>query len=213
MHVVVFGASGKVGRLVVAQLLNGGHTVTVFVHKSSPFEPSDSLKIVRGDIYAAADVAAAVQGADVVMSALGSWGTKSKNVVSTGVAHIIPAMQLHGVRRLITLTGSDAVVPGERISLLTRLTRGLFLLTPARKILKDGDAHIAQLAHISLDWTVLRSPPMNTRGNATHFILTAKRPKPWMTIHRTAVAQAMVALATDEQSFRQAPFIARGASN
>lgn len=78
MKVVVFGASGKVGKIVVANLLNDGYHVRAFVHSSNPFEDHAKLETIKGDIYAIKDVEAAVRGVDVVVSTLGSWGTKKK---------------------------------------------------------------------------------------------------------------------------------------
>ena len=43
MKVVVFGASGKVGQKVVAELLSRGHEVRAFIHGMSPFDSQANL--------------------------------------------------------------------------------------------------------------------------------------------------------------------------
>ena len=93
MRITIFGANGRVGHLVVEGAMDAGHDVTAFVHHESKFPKNTKLKVVQGDIHDAKDVARAVKGADVVISALGSWGTKRKDIVSSGMANIIPAMQ------------------------------------------------------------------------------------------------------------------------
>ena len=88
----VFGASGKVGRLVVMQALKRGYSVVAFVHSHDPFVATTNLRVVKGDIYNADDVGKALKGSEAVISALGSWGTKNRNVLSSAMKVVIPDM-------------------------------------------------------------------------------------------------------------------------
>lgn len=209
MRVTVFGASGKVGRLVVRQLLDDGWEVAAFIHNASPFPKTKHLRLVRGDIHDPEDVKRAISDSEVVISALGSWGTKQKDIVSSGIKHIIAAMEKQGTKRVISLTGSDASAPQDKSSPVQRISHFLIKLTPARRILEDGERHIALLQASRLNWTVVRSPIMNTRGNPASYSLGSTKPKPWATIHRQSVAQAMVAVIDDLQYSKQAPYLKR----
>ncbi|HEY5442052.1 MAG TPA: NAD(P)H-binding protein [Candidatus Saccharimonadales bacterium] len=208
MQITIFGASGKVGSLVVAQALKQGYSVVAFVHSRSRLPENPNLRTVKGDIYNAQDVAKAVAGSKAVISALGSWGTPKKDVLTVAMRHIIPAVQ--SGTRIISLTGSDARADGDSLSLLHRLSHASIKLVPGvKKILADGEEHIHLLEASGLDWTVIRSPVMNERGNPEHATLTDKRPAPWGTINRHAVAASLVDLIDNGQYSRQAPFIAR----
>jgi putative NADH-flavin reductase len=209
MRITIFGASGKVGRLVVRSALDAGHDVTAFVHHDPKFAEHIRLKVMRGDIHDSTDVAKAVKGANIVISALGSWGTRSKDIVSSGMANIIPAMEAGGAARIISLTGADARAEGDRLGLIHRFTHVAIKVTPPRKILADGERHIWLLERSGLDWTVIRSPIMNEKGDAKAFSLSADRPAPWATINRRSVALAMLNLIDDNSHSRQAPFITR----
>src|SRR4051812_21694445 len=101
MHLVIFGASGKVGRIITQKALKNGHSVTAFVHNHADFPHHPMLTIYRGDIRDPASVAKAIKGADAVISALGSWGTPTKNILSEGMRVIIPAMEAQGIRRIV----------------------------------------------------------------------------------------------------------------
>lgn len=206
-HITVFGANGRVGRLVVADLLERGHIVTAFVHSAGDMTSTDQLRVVRGDIYDAESVEKAIAGADAVISALGSWGTPGKDILSKGMSHIIPAMQAHGVKRIISLTGAEARTRGDHRGLIHRAAH-LAASLLAGKILRDGESHIAQLETSTLNWTVIRSPIMNENGS-TRYTLTLKRPYPWQTIHRQAVADAMVQQLNDSHFSNRSPFITR----
>ncbi len=210
MQITVFGANGKVGSLVVEQALEQGYEVVAFVHRKSQLPPHAALRIVKGDIYDAATVATAIKGSTVIISALSSWGTPEKDVLSAAVEHIIPAMKVQGTKRIISLTGSDARASGDVLTPLHRLSHGLIKLVPGvRKVLADGEQHIQLLEAGGLDWTVVRSPVMNKRGDIKHCRLTSRRSLPWATINRHSVAQSLVGLVEDDSYNGQAPFIVR----
>ncbi|HET8992081.1 MAG TPA: NAD(P)-binding oxidoreductase [Candidatus Saccharimonadales bacterium] len=208
MQVTVFGASGKVGQKVVQKLLSNGYDVVAFTHNSAVAE-ADRLTIAHGDIHSLRDVIEAVKGSEVVISAVGSWGTKEKDIVSKGIDNIISAMITNKTRRVISLTGSDAIDSSDKHSSLSSLMHALINLSPARKILQDGEKHIELLKNSNLDWTVLRSPVMTNSGDSGKYELVLRRPKPWATINRQSVAEAMVSLIDDRSYYKKAPFIQR----
>ncbi|MDQ3064917.1 MAG: NAD(P)H-binding protein [bacterium] len=208
MKIVVYGANGKVGRLVVQELLNAGHSVVAFVHGQSQFDENVQLKITRGDIYNAAGVYEAMNGCDAVISTLGSWGTANKDILTVGMTNIIPAMKSQNIRRIISLTGHDARWSKDKINLTNRLTHP-FLKLAIPKILKDGELHLQLLDQSGLDWTVLRSPVMNERGDYKLYKLNTNRPLPWRTINRQSVAKAMLEIAETDSFITHAPFIHR----
>jgi len=208
MKVVVFGANGKVGRLVVAELLEHDHTIVAFAHSTPNFEAHPNLQIVQGDIYNADDVTRAIAGTDAVVSALGSWGTSGKDVLTTAMQHIIPAMQASGMRRIISLTGSDARASGDSSGLVHWLSH-LALSVLAGKVLRDGERHITLLEQSDLDWSVVRSPVMNESGDIKKYTFSSRRPLPWQTIHRHSVVKALVSLLETDEFSKQAPFLVR----
>lgn len=207
MQLTIFGASGRVGQLVVAEALRRGYSVRAFVHRSNPFTESNRLRIIKGDLSDSTAIAEALQGSDAVISTLGSWGTADKNTLTTGMKMIIPAMEAVGLRRIVTLTGSGARLPEEQFSWLEKLNR-LSIHLVASKILADSETHLRLLTESELDWTALRSPAMRPRGKAA-YILHDHPGWPLVTIPRPAVASAAVDLATSDTYVRQAPTIRR----
>lgn len=207
MQVTVFGASGKVGRLVVQRLLDDGYAVVAFVHKTTPVAHS-KLKTVTGDVHDAKAVSQAVQGSDIVISTLGSWGTKSKDILSSAMRTIIPAMQSAGIKRIVTVTGSGAYAPGDTPSIIDIVGHFTFGII-AKKIITDSEAHLQLLHDSGLDWTVIRSPVM-TGSNRTGYTLTSTAPLPWEVVSRFAVAKAIVDQVSAHPKSLAAPFIHRG---
>lgn len=203
MRMTVFGASGKVGRLVVQEALRRGHQVVAFVH-SAQLEPAEGLTIVKGDIHDASAVAAAIQGSQAVLSSLGSWGTASQDILAAAMSNVIPAMEQGPAKRLVSLTGNIARRPDERLGLVGDSLHAAMSLA-AGKVLADGEKHLALLQASQLDWTAVRSPVMTGQLSTTYhlsqrFSLTAL-------VSRRAVANCLLDLAESKQWSRQAPFI------
>lgn len=208
MKVIVFGANGRVGQLVVKQLLAAGHSVKAVVHSNNPFGTHTNLEIISADIYKPDQYISAIKGCDAVISTLGSWGTPHKNILTTGMQHIIPAMQQYEIKRIVSLTGADARATNDTVSWAHHLGRGALRLF-AKKILLDGEKHIQLLEASGLDWTVVRSPIMSEKGKP-NFHLTSKRPYPWQTIRRENVASAIVSLVDSSSYPQEAPFVVEG---
>lgn len=206
MIITVFGANGRVGSLVVQKLAEQGHTVRAFVH-GEPKQRLSSVTYMQGDVADATSVAEVLQGAEAVVSALGSWGTKDKNILTVAMKAVIPLMEAQGIRRIVSLTGADARVEGERHPIISRFSHAAFTRI-APKIMHDGEAHIALLKQSQLDWTVLRSPVMNEKGRGV-YVLNGVYPMPWQTIHRHAVAQAMVDQVAVADFIKAAPYLHR----
>lgn len=204
-NLVVFGANGRVGRLIVEYALADGHYITAFVHRKHDLPDSPLINIVQGDIYNIADVEKALRGADAVVSALGSWGTPKKDVLAAAMTNIIPIMQKLHINKIVSLTGADARARGDTLGLLHRMSHVFFSLI-AGKVLRDGERHIRLLEASNLDWVVIRSPVMRPVKSIT-YTLNDIRPMPWASVQRSAVARAMLTEAVRPSRSQGAPFI------
>lgn len=188
-------------------LVERGHTVTAYVHVTGVAKQAGVTE-AAGDIRMGERVVEALEGADLVVSTLGSWGTKHQDILSTGMSHIIPAMESRQLLRIVSLTGADANAPGDTQGLIHHLAHRLFLTT-APRIMRDSERHIQLLSDSRLDWTVLRSPVMTETGDAGRYQLSRYRPYPWQTVHRASVARALVDLLDSTDYSQAAPYIAR----
>jgi putative NADH-flavin reductase len=105
--VLVLGASGRTGQLLVAKALAHGHEVTAFVRDPSRLAiTSERLRVVQGDAREGVALEQAVRGQDAVISVLGVGDSfKPNGLIAACGPRIVSAMEREGVRRLIFTSG------------------------------------------------------------------------------------------------------------
>lgn len=112
LTVLVVGATGSIGRLVVAETIARGHTVRALVRdraKGTQVLPGDA-DLVVGDVTAPDTLPEAVAGVDAIVLTLGSFGTGASSpeaVDYAGVRNILSA--LDGQRPRVVLMTSIGV--------------------------------------------------------------------------------------------------------
>lgn len=205
MKIVIFGANGRVGKLVVHEALKRGHDVTAVVYSAPEDMFGDGVRTVKADIHDRNQVLHAISGNDAVISTLGSWGTKTQDILSSGMKNIIPSMENANITRIISLTGADARVSGDKPSLSSRVMESIFRVI-ASKVFSDGEKHIRLLVRSDLEWTVIRSPKMSD-GKATDYTLSTVSANAWDTVSRRTIANAMLDVLETNQQRKKAPII------
>lgn len=134
MKISVFGANGKVGSLVVDELLRNNFQVVAFCYGKTSFRPNNNLTVIRGNVYNRQDVDRAIKGSEAVISTLGSWGSKNKDILSEGMKNIVAIMDHYRIKRIVSLTGADAHIEGEYLKTHDKLMR-VFIKLFAKKSL------------------------------------------------------------------------------
>ncbi len=148
------------------QALTRGHEITAFGRTAFGGE-AKSLNIVVGNPMHANDLAAALPGNDVVLSALGTRGLGTTSVLVDSVRATIDAMRCAGVRRLVIVSSS---LLDSNIGWVPRFVGSTFL----RHHAQDQRAMEKQVTASGLDWTVLRASRFNNGGFTGRYIVTAE---------------------------------------
>lgn len=154
MNVIVFGATGSVGRLAVQELLKAGHSVTAFARESGKLAMTDTrLSLVAGDALDANDVLDAVAGHDAVVITLGAGMARKSVIRSKGTMNVIRAMQAHGVRRLICQSTLGAHESWSNLNFWWKRVMFGALLSP---IFRDHELQEQLVEASGLEWTIVR---------------------------------------------------------
>lgn len=203
----IFGATGRTGVPLVEQALAAGHEVRAFARtpEKLPIE-SARLTVVQGDAQDAAAVERAVAGADAVLSALGHAKGSQEDVQTVATQHIVAAMNAHGVRRLISLTGAGVADPRDAPKLWNRAIQGLMKLV-ARSVLEDAERHADVIRQSGLDWTIVRAPRLTNGAHTGRYRVGYVGKGTGMTISRADVADFMLRLVREGTHVHEAPMV------
>ncbi len=101
MKLILFGATGSLGRTVLTGALAAGHDLRAFTRSPDKLAgfSHDHLEIYPGDVLDVAAVRSAVRGRDAVLCTLGDG--RAGTVRAAGTQNILEAMQSTGVERLL----------------------------------------------------------------------------------------------------------------
>ena len=153
MNLLIFGATGSVGRHIVRQALEAGHRVTAFARDPTKVGIlHERLTIVQGNVMEPALVDQAIPSHEAVLAALGSQPWNTHNVRSEGNRLIVRAMVRTGIRRLVSLSTLGA---GDSWKSLPLKYRILFR-TILRKAFADQEAQERHIMQSPLDWVIVR---------------------------------------------------------
>ena len=211
MKIALFGATGTVGTVLLAQALDAGHQLRVLARAPAKIGRNDAgLTVLAGDAKDPDAVAATVAGCDAVVTALG--GFADSDSIRIGTALITSAMRVAGIRRLVIVQGFHLDFPGDPRNLGRTMILPLLWLG-SRHLIADSRAMAEAIQASDLDWTVIRAPRI-THGAPTGRARTGRlRLGPFNSVVNADIAALALSSLADATAVRTAPMIANGGSH
>jgi putative NADH-flavin reductase len=163
VRILVLGATGKTGRLVVDRALAKSRDVTVLVRDPSKFR-TKGVRVLAGDATKSDDVRNAVRGQHAVIDAIGGTTPyKTTRLETTSVRNIIDAMRAEGARRLIVISMMGL---GESRAQAPFWYKNLLMPTFLHGSTKDKTMMEEAVRSSGLDYVIAR-PPILKNGPPT----------------------------------------------
>nr|WP_316642248.1 NAD(P)-dependent oxidoreductase [uncultured Roseateles sp.] len=164
MKIALIGPTGFVGTAVREELLARGHEVLALSRNPAKLAPQQGLTVVPADVQDAAQVAAAVQGADAVVSAYNpGWGVADIYTdFLKGTKAIFAGVKQAGVKRLLVVGGAGSLYASPGVQLVdtpqfpAEWKQGALAARDALNLLRDEG---------SLDWSFV-SPAVHLEPGA-----------------------------------------------
>lgn len=157
--IALFGATGQTGHHFLRLALEAGYRVKALVR--SPERITDNhpnLTVIEGDVLNPADVAAGIEGADIVVSLFGHVKGSPKWLQTNGTKNIVAAMKKYGVAKIISLSGGGLPYPEkDQPKFADKMIRTIMKIA-VPKILNDAIEHHRVLENSGLDWIIVRAP-------------------------------------------------------
>jgi len=197
MKVLIFGATGDTGRLLVSYGLQQNHGITAFVRHPSKLKiQHQNLTVVKGDVSNLEIVESALEGHDGAISALGASTPLKRNpTLVKGIDNIVKAMHRQKVSRFIY---QSFIGVSEFRSELGFVFDKLMPIVMSN-VINDHEAKEENIVNSNLQWTIIRCS-MLTHGPATKKYRDGEHiTSPFIlpTISRADVAEFMIKQLTD----------------
>jgi putative NADH-flavin reductase len=161
MKIVLYGASGMIGRRLLSKALGRGHPVILVVRDRQRITPPKGrVLVVEGDVLDAASVAAAVKGHDAVLSAVGP----TPEIIAGAARSLIEGLTRAGVKRLVVVGGAGTleVAPGVLLLQTPQSPAEYELVAQAH-----GTALNTFRQNTTLDWTFVSPAAFIQPGERT----------------------------------------------
>ena len=202
MKLVVLGATGGVGKEIVAQSVERGHEVTAFVRNPAALGKLGSrVAIVHGDPLNAGELQSVIRGNDAVLSGFGPRLPLAKvdyDLLRRFVAALRSAMEGANARRLVII--STAFLFKRSVMPPAYLLGRLFFSS----IVTDSAGMERSIQDSGLDWTIVRPPQLTDKPRSgTYRVRTGRLPAFGFKISRADVADFMIRCAEQHESSRK----------
>jgi putative NADH-flavin reductase len=184
-RLLLYGANGKTGKLILEYALQKGYEVTALVRDPSQvIKRSPRLTLIRGLTTNMTDVKAAMQGCSAVISALGALHESEIFTLRT-----IVCMKEKGIRRILSLSAFGAGDSEKDTPLIMRIMKKISNLSITYA---DHNMQEALLQESGLDWTIVRPVRLIDENSLAGLRVSYDGKPTALSITRALVAKFMI---------------------
>ena len=213
-RILLFGATGRTGTLLVNYALEKGYAVTALVRNPEKLTVrSEHVTIIKGLPTNPADVKKAMEDCDIVISTLSALSVKESfslkkiqppHTLETSIRNAIESMTARGKKRIITLSSIGA---GDSFPLAPWFMRVIINITNFKIVFADHTRQEALLRHSTLDWTIARPVALNDNRDLEQLVVSYnQRPSPFK-MSRKQLAKFMVDCIDNSDFLYKAPIL------
>lgn len=207
MRLLVLGATGGTGRVIVREAVARGHEVAALVRSPDKASALGGIRLVVGDVRDERMLRDAVKGQNAVLSALGTPASPFREVTLLSVATraLVSAMQAENVSRLVCITGIGA---GDSAGHGGFVFDHLILPLLLRNVYADKNRQEAIVRASGLSWILVRPSVLNDKpGRGSVRALTDLSDFHGGTVSREDVAKFVVDQASADTWVHRSPLV------
>jgi uncharacterized protein YbjT (DUF2867 family) len=213
-HILIFGATGRTGQLVLKFALEKGYKVTALVRNPDKIDlKSYLLTVVKGSPTNIEDVSAAIVGCDAVISLLSALPEKQSfsfiktdapHTLENSIANALNVMKANRLKRIMILSSIGA---GDSYRYAPWFMKVMFKITNFKIVFADHNAQEKLVQQAGLDWTIARPVALNNQDALGKLIVTYdSRPKPFK-MSRKQLAKFFIDNLYNEDYYLKAPVL------
>jgi uncharacterized protein YbjT (DUF2867 family) len=185
-RIVVIGAHGRTGKLIVDQLIKNGDTVVATIrnprHMAPLVKAGAETVILDLDKSTPRDFAVSFTGADAIVFAAGSGDNEPSAIDRKGVTRTVNAAEKAGVKRYVAISSIGASTPVPKAWNTPTMKEYFAAKKAGNKKIKSS----------SLDWTIIE-PGELTEGKPTGKVTLSTEALDFGSLKNVKIARADVA--------------------
>ena len=209
MKILLFGATGRTGKLILQKALKDGHEVTAIVRDQSKLNGLNA-KLIQGTPYDKETVKKAIGNCAVVISTLNvsrvsdnPWAKlrSPKDTISRSIQNALEVMKENEVRRIIVMGVLGASKSWSKMPFIFRLVVSSSNL---KYTFEDHTQQEELLARSDSDWTVIRLPMLTNDESEKEIIVKTLNDNKKLNrkINRESVARFILNILKDENYYK-----------
>ena len=215
MKILILGATGRTGKLILTEALKQGYDINCLVREPKKIkENHDALTIFKGSPEQSSELENAIEGCEGVISALNisrksdfPWSKlrTPKTFLSDVMKNIISISEKNKINRIVVCSAWGVAETEKEIPFWFKW---IIKNSNIGVAYKDHERQEKLLKKTNLHWTIVR-PSGLINSNKEQKIIESynNNPKPKITISRKSVAKFMVNALSNKKLYRQTPVI------
>jgi putative NADH-flavin reductase len=201
-NIVILGAAGRTGQLLVDDALRAGYKVTGFVRTGEKIAPKQNLTVIEGDARKAEDLQFAFGNQDAIISTLGS-SKLNDDLITQSTKVLVEAAKSNNVKRVIMM--SSFLASGQlKMNIISKILSRL-----SQSMVGDKQAGEDILKQSNLDYTIVYSTRLTDDNDVAK--VTLVRPNEFVTpknsTSRASVAAFLVSEIENTEHIKQSILI------
>jgi putative NADH-flavin reductase len=209
MKILLFGATGRTGKLILQKALKNGHEVTAIVRDPSKLNGTNA-NIIQGTPYDKETVKKAINNCDAVINTLnvsresdGPWAKlrSPKDMISRSVQNALDVMPENSSKRVIVMGVLGA---GESMKKMPFIFKLIINLSNLKYAFADHTKQEELLAKSNTNWTVIRLPMLKEEESEKNVIVKRLNDNTKLNknVTRGSVARFIIDILKDEKYYK-----------
>ena len=209
MKILLLGATGRTGKLVIEEAIRRGHKISAIARDPEKLKDYQ-IDITQGTPYDYITVEKAFSGCEAVINTLNisrktenPWSrlTAPKDLISRSATNAISAMERAGIKRFIALSTIGAGSSWRKAPLILKL---IVSASNLKYAFRDHGTQESMLQNSDMDYTICRAPMLTNEMNIKGVVAVKEDeipPRP--VLSRNAAANFFINIIENNNNIKQ----------
>jgi uncharacterized protein YbjT (DUF2867 family) len=209
MRILLLGATGRTGKLVIEEALRKGHRISAIARNPEKLKDYQ-IDITQGTPFDFETVERALSGCEAVINTLNisrksdnPWAAlvSPKDLISKSAANAVTAMMKAGISRYIALSTIGA---GSSWKSTPAILKFIVSVSNLKYAFLDHGRQEEILKNSSLEYTICRAPMLSTEtNNKGAFAVREGENPPKMVLSRNSAAEFFIKIIENKEHIRE----------